>query len=363
MHVRIDPEFQAFIPPLAEDEFAQLEMSVRAEGCRDPLVLWNNIIVDGHHRYHICTKHQLPFKTVEMDFADREAAMDWMDSNQLGRRNLTPDQRSILRGRRYNRMKKTKSEAGAIGGASNGKIYRCSSNTAEGIAKQHGVTEKTIRNDGKKAEAIEQLKRTDKESAQAVLNGTKRFNEVRREIKWAEVKEAAAFPTDKYRILYADPPWKYGDNLTESYGAAKWHYPSMTIDELCALPVEALAQDDAVLFLWVTAPLLKDAFPIIEAWGFTYKTHFVWDKVKHNMGHYCSVRHEDLLLGTRGSCQPDIPKLMDSVQSIERSKKHSEKPEEFRTIIDTLYPYGKRLELFARQQPHQGWEAWGNEAM
>jgi ParB family chromosome partitioning protein len=173
MDVRIDPEFQAFIPPLAEDEFAQLEMSVRAEGCRDPLVLWNNIIVDGHHRYRICTKHQLPFKTVDMDFADREAAMDWMDTNQLGRRNLTPDQRSILRGRRYNRMKRQ----GERTDLTSGKTYQ-KSTTAEAIAKKHGVTEKTIRNDGKKAEAIEQLKRTNPTAAQAVIEGKKRFSEV-----------------------------------------------------------------------------------------------------------------------------------------------------------------------------------------
>jgi N6-adenosine-specific RNA methylase IME4 len=174
--------------------------------------------------------------------------------------------------------------------------------------------------------------------------------------------ETAALPTDKFRILYADPPWKYGDNLTANYGAAKWHFPSMTIKELCELTIIDLAQDDAVLFLWVTAPLLYEAFPIIEAWGFAYKTFFVWDKVKHNMGHYNSVRAELLLICTRGSCLPDISKLIDSVQSIERNNKHSEKPQEFRDIIDTLYPHGKRLELFARQA-HTGWEAWGNEAM
>ena len=85
----------------------------------------------------------------------------------------------------------------------------------------------------------------------------------------------------------------------------------------------------------------------------------IWDKVKHNMGHYNSVRHEFLLVCTRGSCQPDERKLFDSVQTIERTE-HSKKPEEFRQIIDTIYPYGSRIELFARR-PSEGWEAWGNE--
>lgn len=184
--------------------------------------------------------------------------------------------------------------------------------------------------------------------------------EAKRLASRAGVDEDPAAPNGKYRVLYADPPWKYGDQLTENYGATKYHYPTMTIEELCAMPVAEIAEDDAVLFLWVTSPLLEECFPVIEAWGFEYKTSFVWDKVKHNMGHYNSVRHEFLLVCTRGSCTPDVSKLYDSVQSIERSKKHSEKPEEFRQIIDTLYPHGNRIELFARKTTEK-WEVYGNQ--
>jgi N6-adenosine-specific RNA methylase IME4 len=121
-----------------------------------------------------------------------------------------------------------------------------------------------------------------------------------------------------------------------------------------------MAQQNAVLFLWATSPLLPDALRVMAAWDFEYKANFIWDKVRHNYGHYNSVRHELLLLGTRGSCLPDANKLIDSVQSIERSDTHSEKPGQFRAIIDTLYPHGKHIELFARQTT-PGWEAWGNE--
>ena len=167
--------------------------------------------------------------------------------------------------------------------------------------------------------------------------------------------------TGKYRIIYADPPWKYGDQFgIEGYKvSAEQHYPVMSIEELCALPVKDLAEDNAVLFLWVTSPFLEDAFLVIDAWGFEYKTSFVWDKVKHNMGHYNSVRHEFILVCTKGSCLPDIPTLYDSVLTIERTD-HSVKPEEFRKIIDDLYRTGKRIELFARR-PIEGWETWGNE--
>ena len=161
-------------------------------------------------------------------------------------------------------------------------------------------------------------------------------------------------------VLDADPPWQYGNQLTEKYGAAVNHYPTMSINELCEMPIADMTQENAVLFLWTTSPLLKESFEVIEAWGFKYKTSFIWDKVKTGMGHYNSVRHEFLLICTKGSCTPDIDKRFDSVQSIERSDVHSEKPEEFRQIIDTLYPHGKRIELFARKQT-EGWEVFGNE--
>lgn len=358
---KINPKFRSLIPPLAPEELAQLEANILADGCRDPLVTWKGTLVDGHNRFDICTRHGLPFKTVTMEFTDDDAAMDWIDANQLGRRNLTPDQASLLRGRRYNRTKKSK---GAPAGNVNASKQKSQSatvvpDTATALGKQHGVSRATIIRDGKRAEAIEKLAETDPENAQLVRDGLKRFNEVRRDIKLAAVQVAVKLPDAKYRVLYADPPWKYGDQLTEDYGPTKFHYPAMTIAELCAMPIKSIVESDAVLFLWVTSPLLFECTPIIEAWGFKYKTSFVWDKIKHNMGHYNSVRHEFLLICTRGSCVPDTKKLHDSVLSIERTK-HSAKPEEFRAIIEELYPHGKRLELFARKES-KGWSVYGNQ--
>ena len=137
----------------------------------------------------------------------------------------------------------------------------------------------------------------------------------------------------------------------------------MTIHELCSLPVENLAESNAVLFLWVTSPMLEECFPVIRAWSFEYKASFIWDKVGHNVGHYNSVRHELLLICTRGSCLPDVTKLYDSVQEIKKTKEHSKKPEEFRNIIDTIYAVGPRIELFRRGGAIDGWVMWGNEAI
>ena len=191
-------------------------------------------------------------------------------------------------------------------------------------------------------------------------NEAKSVVDARRLLKRDEVKEVSK-PDGKYRVIYADPPWCYNDKRDGNTTGAEDHYPSMTIQELCELPVKELAEENAVLFLWVTSPMLEECFQVIKEWGFKYKTSFVWDKVKHNMGHYNSVRHEFLLICTKGSCLPDVPTLFDSVISIERSERHSEKPEKFREIIDTLYPYGRRIELFARKKV-PNWDVWGNEA-
>ncbi len=107
--------------------------------------------------------------------------------------------------------------------------------------------------------------------------------------------------------------------------------------------------------------MMKDACSrVVPAWGFDYKTYFVWDKRRHNFGHYSSVQHEGLLVAVKGSCTPEVAQLHGSVVQIERTKKHSEKPEYFREMIDRLYPSGNRLELFGRKTV-PGWAVWGNE--
>ncbi|MCK9519052.1 MAG: MT-A70 family methyltransferase, partial [Dehalococcoidia bacterium] len=79
----------------------------------------------------------------------------------------------------------------------------------------------------------------------------------------------------KYRVIYADPPWKYGGSMNETYGTADKHYPTLTLTEICELPIIDLAEDNAVLFLWTTSPMLEDAFKVINTWGFTYKASFI----------------------------------------------------------------------------------------
>lgn len=191
------------------------------------------------------------------------------------------------------------------------------------------------------------------------------WNKIKTKYLPAQKQETPELPDGKYRVIYADPPWKYtsGDQHSneEQITVLGTHYPSMSIKELCSLKIADIAQDNAVLFMWVTSPLLEECFEVINTWGFKYKASIVWNKEAHNVGHYISVRHEFLLICTRGSCTPDIDKLLPSVVSEKRTG-HSVKPEIFRQMIDTMYPSGKRIELFARVNNIKNWESWGNES-
>ncbi len=170
-------------------------------------------------------------------------------------------------------------------------------------------------------------------------------------------------PKNKYQVILADPPWKY-PHTQEFYGQdVEKHYKTLTIEELCTMPIKNMAADDCVLYLWTTSPLLEKAFEVIKAWGFEYKTCMIWDKVKHNMGFYCSVRHELLLIAGIGSSKPEDASAANQTDSVyvEERTEHSKKPEFFYGMIEKLHTGKlKKIELFARNK-RAGWDAWGNE--
>lgn len=210
--------------------------------------------------------------------------------------------------------------------------------------------------------------KSDKEKMQELLKKAEKGNLSVRELgelvkqykRQQDEKIRLANAPEKYSIFYADPPWKYSDELIKGYGAAIHHYPPLSIQELCELPIKAKAFDNAALFLWVTSPILEECFEVIKAWGFEYKASFIWDKVKHNYGHYNSVRHEFLLVCIKGSYLPENNELKDSVVSMERTSEHSEKPGYFRILIEKMYPNSQKIELFGRKK-YLGWDSFGDE--
>lgn len=214
--------------------------------------------------------------------------------------------------------------------------------------------------DKKTSARAQKLAKLPKEAQAAVKSRKQSVTQVLRIEKVKEIAREVSLPDAKYRVIYADPPWSYGNNQPDYHTEQRDHYPVMPLAKICELPVASLAEDNSVLFLWVTSPILEESFQVIKAWGFKYKASFVWDKVKHNMGHYNSVRHEFLLICTRGSGTPEVAKLFDSVVTWERTA-HSAKPEIFYDMIETLYPSGRKLEMFARRE-RDGWDGFGHQA-
>jgi N6-adenosine-specific RNA methylase IME4 len=160
----------------------------------------------------------------------------------------------------------------------------------------------------------------------------------------------------EFRTILADPPWQYSNQATR--GATDLHYPTMGTAEIAAMPIEKLAADVAQLHLWATTPLLPEAFKVIEAWGFEYKSCMVWLK-PWGTGSYWRVSQEFLLLATRGEAQfPDGQHNQRSWREAPKGR-HSEKPEEFRELVEAV-SQAPRLELFARK-PVAGWTVWGDE--
>ena len=370
----------------SDEKFKELARSIEEIGLLQPIIITENgILVSGLHRLKACELlGWQEIDCVEKDYDELDAELAEIDEN-LVRIELTTLERAEHLKRRKEIYEAKYPEAKRPQGGRRQKNSETVSPFSKDAAVKLAVSPRTIQQEVQIAEKIvpdvkEVLANTELANSKRELlkiarmepelqrkiaqkittNEAKSVVDARRLLKRDEVKEVSK-PDGKYRVIYADPPWCYNDKRDGNTTGAEDHYPSMTIQELCELPVKELAEENAVLFLWVTSPMLEECFQVIKEWDFKYKTSFVWDKVKHNMGHYNSVRHEFLLICTKGSCLPDVPTLFDSVISIERSERHSEKPEKFREIIDTLYPYGRRIELFARKKV-PNWDVWGNEA-
>jgi len=170
----------------------------------------------------------------------------------------------------------------------------------------------------------------------------------------------------KYKIIYADPAWEYDDKALAGNRGAGCKYDLMNIEDIKAMKVNDLADDDSTLFLWVTYPKLQEGLDVIKAWGFKYKTvAFTWIKSNSNgtffmgMGRWTRANAEVCLLATKGK-----PKRLDAgisqiIKTVYNGN-HSQKPDVVRQKIIQLVGDIPRIELFARTKIY-GWDVWGND--
>lgn len=161
----------------------------------------------------------------------------------------------------------------------------------------------------------------------------------------------------RFGAVYADPPWPYKNQASRA--ATSNHYRSMSIEAICEEPIAQLAADESHLHLWTTNAFLLDAFDVLEAWGFEYKSCFVWVKPQMGMGNYWRVSHEFLLLGVRGSLRFADNAQMSWISA--RRNKHSQKPESVRNLIELVSP-APYLEMYGRQLPlNHDWTIYGDQ--
>jgi len=165
----IDEEFKALLPTLDAETYARLEENILEYGCREAIVLWNDIIIDGHNRFAICTEHEIPYKMVDMEFGSREETLIWIITTQVSRRNLTPMQMSYYRGLHYRSNKKLVGRPG-----DENKLYQNDTiigATKNQLAEHYKVSPMTIIRDAKLSESLDAISAVSPEAKRQILSG------------------------------------------------------------------------------------------------------------------------------------------------------------------------------------------------
>lgn len=198
---------------------------------------------------------------------------------------------------------------------------------------------------------------------EAIKRGEKTIPQVKKEIKAAEKKEQKVFiakqmPDDVFDLIYCDPPWQYDFAETDNRKIEN-QYPTMSVNEICTMKLPNMAPN-CLLLMWATAPKLLEALDVIDAWGFKYKTHGIWDKVKIGMGYWFRGQHELLIVATKGNYSPPDSQFRESSIFCESRGAHSKKPLHYYEWIDQAFPLAHKIELFSRLD-RDNWKSWGNE--
>lgn len=383
----LDTQYQyhqlANIFPLIEGrEFDELVTDIRAHGVREPIWLLDGEILDGRNRYRAAAEAGVECPTREYT-GDNPA--DFVVSLNLKRRHLNEGQRAMVAAKLADMPKGTNQHAQICAPSQSEaadmlNVSRRTVQTAKAVQEQ-GTPElvKAVEAGTVSVSAAADIATLPKhEQAEVVARGEKEILEKAKEIRAEKAAARREERLDKlaeislgnreldtsirYPIIYADPPWRYENPpMGGTNRSIENHYPTMTLEEICAMPVADLATDDAMLYLWATAPKLAECMKVIEAWGFEYRTNLVWDKELIGMGYHARNQHEILLVAKRGDIPPPAAGTQPSSVHRERRTEHSAKPEFYYQMIEAAYPQLPKIELFCRS-PRDGWAVWGNQS-
>lgn len=342
-----------FFNRLTAEELKALETDCLKRGIQVPIELdEDGNVLDGHNRLAIAKKHKLTYRTVVRTFkTDGERAEHVLMMN-MARRHLKPHHwgcafarllklKGVERGRgKWDRVDGDKTATVAV------------------LSESLGVPDRTARIRLEQCDTYCSLSAKEKAAVDAGEIAISSVTKKKKQEKRHSEASREAKLSGKHSVVYADPPWKFG--ASTGTGTASDHYPTMETSAICALKVKGHVTKNAALFIWSTNAHLPDALDVMRAWGFEYKTCFVWvkDKATSGLGVYARGKHELLLIGTRGSMIPKDRPI--SVLQYARGR-HSEKPEAVYGMIEKMYPKQSCLEMFARKA-RKGWSAYGNEA-
>jgi N6-adenosine-specific RNA methylase IME4 len=368
--VKINQEFKNLIPPLSEDEYNQLEQNCIAEGIRDSLVTWQGTLIDGHNRYEIATKHNLPYKTIDKEFYNENDVIEWIIYNQFGRRNLSNYQRSVL-ALRLEPIFQEKAKENQKGGKG-GILLSLNSEKATAIDKYKEMAKVA----GVGHDTIAKVKKIEQEAApevkQKLLIGEMSINEAYQDIKKEKAKierteyiekqrqdiqaGTHTLPAGKFEVICIDPPWNYKTQYDAGGRRVANPYPEMTQEELKQLTIPA--SDDCIMFLWTTHKFIFDAKELLDHWGFSYRNILVWNKEQIGMGDLFRMQCEFCLIGIKGKPILNNNHTHRDIFT-ETRREHSRKPQKFYDMVEELC-IGRKLDYFSRDHK-KGWEVYGNE--
>jgi N6-adenosine-specific RNA methylase IME4 len=354
--VKINSNYAAMLPPLSKEEYEALKESIQKEGQRYPISFnEQGEILDGHNRFKICREIGLTpiFEKEPRQFKDHFEEKLFVINTNLKRRHLNGAQIVFLRMKEFE-VEKEKAQArmncyDRVGS----REHTLSEETGKArdvLAEKAGVSPTTFQR------AATVLENGSEKTKEAMLNGSQSINYAYKMTKrQIETREFPELPEGEYSVIYADPPWRY--NLPFA-GSPDMHYPTLETEKICRLNIPAA--QNSVLFLWATNPLLPDALRVMQSWGYSYKSNFVWVKNRSGTGYYVLGQHELLLIGVKGDIGAPLEENRVSSVAFAINNEHSKKPELFYSIIEKMYPNKSKVELFARNK-REGWASWGLE--
>lgn len=380
-------EVANIFPLMQGEEYEGLKADIKANGLLEPVWLHpeNHTIVDGRNRHRACVDLGIAPKFRYWD--GKGSLVSFVVSLNLKRRHLNESQRAMVAAKIANMTDGRPDKTASIEAVSQSKaaeilnVSRSNVQRAK-VVQDHGTPELVAaveRGEVAVSTAAVIAQAPPEEQVVIVAQGPKQIVEASKKVRAKKSEKRRGERVEKinaisqgntpleepenrlYPVVYADPPWRYEHSETDNRQIEN-HYPTMSLDEICNLPVSDIATPDAVLFLWTTSPKLAESMDVLRSWGFVYRTCMVWDKERIGMGYYVRQQHELLLIATRGELPvPEPVNRPASVQRIRRDDKHSAKPNEFYGIIELMYPEYAKIELFARSS-RNGWAAWGNQA-